>query len=222
MTFAEPTLVDPRLGLPLFGITSAKEAAETPVLTPHMFDKPLPPPPALVAPMITPRASRTPPAKAEADQGPRKRRRPSLSTARRARCLERNRVAASKCREKKKQWVHDLEASKAELERHHASLQREYGDLLDQATRIKTSLMAHAACNDHNIDSWIEAEATRFVERSHPQRNPAQPEAVSAPPTDGHHMQLTSAAVGYDFLLTEDLFPDTPSPLDDKSVTNPT
>ncbi|RDA84383.1 hypothetical protein CP532_2886 [Ophiocordyceps camponoti-leonardi (nom. inval.)] len=219
MTFAEPTLVDPRLGLPLFGITSEKQAMETPVLTPHMFDEPSPPP-ALVAPMITPRASHTPPA--EAEDGPRKRRRPSLSSARRARCLERNRVAASKCREKKKQWVHDLEASKAELERHHASLQREYGDLLDQATRIKTSLMAHAACNDHNIDSWIEAEATRFVERSHPHRNPTQPGSETVPaPTEDQHSQLSSAAIGYDF-LTENLFPDTPSPFDDNSVTDAT
>ncbi|RDA91789.1 hypothetical protein CP533_2823 [Ophiocordyceps camponoti-saundersi (nom. inval.)] len=213
MGYADSTL-DPRLGLPLFGITSEKEAAETAVLTPHMFDEPSPPP-AAFAPITAPITSRTPPA--EAEDGPRKRRRASLSSARRARCLERNRVAASKCREKKKQWVHDLEASKAQLERHHASLQREYGDLLDQATRIKTSLMAHAACNDHNIDSWIEAEATRFIERSHSYRNPAQPEEPLSAPADDHG-QLTSA-VSYDF-LAQSLFPDSPSPIDDNSVTD--
>ncbi|PFH59882.1 hypothetical protein XA68_11740 [Ophiocordyceps unilateralis] len=118
----------------------------------------------------------------------RKRRRTSSTTAkdeaRRARCLERNRVAASKCREKKKQWVHELEASKLELEKHHANLQREYGGLLDESTRIKTSLMAHAACHDHNIDSWIEAEATRFVKRSQPGTT------VSAPPQPGEFAPL--------------------------------
>ncbi|KJZ70243.1 hypothetical protein HIM_10357 [Hirsutella minnesotensis 3608] len=86
--------------------------------------------------------------------------------ARRNRCLERNRIAASKCREKKKAWMHDLEATKTELESQHASLQREFNGLLEEATQIKTSLMAHAGCNDQNIDMWIENEAIRFVRRA--------------------------------------------------------
>lgn len=91
----------------------------------------------------------------------------------RSRGLERNRIAASKCREKKKQWVHELEATKDDLESRHASLQREYKGLLEEATQIKTSLMVHAACNDHNIDTWIESEAARFVRRSSRQHHRA-------------------------------------------------
>ncbi|KJZ69689.1 hypothetical protein HIM_10910 [Hirsutella minnesotensis 3608] len=86
--------------------------------------------------------------------------------ARRNRCQERNRIAASKCREKKRAWMQDLETTKAELESQHASLQREYNGLLEEATQIKTSLMNHAGCNDRNIDLWIETEAVRFVRRA--------------------------------------------------------
>lgn len=90
----------------------------------------------------------------------------SRRDARRSRCLERNRIAASKCREKKKQWVQDLESAKAELEQQHASLQAECAGLLDEATQIKNWLMEHAGCGDANIDAWIGNEAMRFVQRS--------------------------------------------------------
>ncbi|PHH93350.1 hypothetical protein CDD83_5904 [Cordyceps sp. RAO-2017] len=112
--------------------------------------------------------------------------------ARRSRCLERNRIAASKCREKKKAWVHELEASRAELESRHAGLQREYSGLLEEATQIKTSLMAHAACNDPKIDTWIETEATRFVQRSnrlHQQQSQQQLQNA-----DNRHSSIASLA----------------------------
>ncbi|ODA83564.1 hypothetical protein RJ55_02078 [Drechmeria coniospora] len=85
--------------------------------------------------------------------------------ARRHHSLERNRVAASKCREKKKQWVHELESKKAELEALHASLLVECTNLLEESTQIKNLLMDHAACHDPNIDMWLDNEATRFVHR---------------------------------------------------------
>ncbi|UNI19468.1 hypothetical protein JDV02_005650 [Purpureocillium takamizusanense] len=86
--------------------------------------------------------------------------------AKRTHCLERNRIAASKCREKKKQWVHDLEARKSELEAQHAGLHAELASLTDEVTQIKNYLMDHASCGDANIDLWIENEALRFVHRS--------------------------------------------------------
>ena len=80
--------------------------------------------------------------------------------------LERNRVAASKCRQKKKAWVSDLETQKSDLEAMHGNLQREYSSLVDQVTQLKNDLMIHAGCGDRNIDSWIETEAKRFVQRT--------------------------------------------------------
>jgi hypothetical protein len=82
---------------------------------------------------------------------------------RRTNFLERNRVAASKCRQKKKEWVQDLEETKGDLEAQHMRLQREYTSLLSEATEMKNRLMVHAGCNDANIDMWIENQAKKFV-----------------------------------------------------------
>ncbi|KAL7933933.1 hypothetical protein V8C35DRAFT_43434 [Trichoderma chlorosporum] len=83
----------------------------------------------------------------------------------RSKNLERNRIAASKCRQKKKEWVLELEETKSGMELRHNNLRVEYFALLDEVTRIKNQLMAHAACNDPNINFWIEKEALRYVER---------------------------------------------------------
>ncbi|KAL0943753.1 bZIP transcription factor [Colletotrichum truncatum] len=80
--------------------------------------------------------------------------------------LERNRVAASKCRQKKKEWVSDLQETKQGLESQHAQLQMEYNGLVDEVTRMKNELMSHANCNDPNINLWLENEARRFVQSS--------------------------------------------------------
>jgi len=77
--------------------------------------------------------------------------------------LERNRAAASKCRQKKKKWVHELGENKAEMEGKHIELQREHGVLLGEVSMIKNLLMRHAGCKDPNIDHWIGLEAKKFV-----------------------------------------------------------
>jgi len=80
--------------------------------------------------------------------------------------LERNRVAASKCREKKKQFVSELEENKIALERQHAQLQDEYTSLVAEVGTLKHQLMTHAKCNDGNIDKWLANEARKFVQTS--------------------------------------------------------
>ncbi|KAI1375170.1 hypothetical protein F4677DRAFT_142811 [Hypoxylon crocopeplum] len=83
--------------------------------------------------------------------------------SRRDKFLERNRVAATKCRQKKKEWVSDLEETRFGLESQNKDLHMEYSNLRDEITHIKSQLMDHATCNDPNIDKWIENEAKRFV-----------------------------------------------------------
>ncbi|KAI1215093.1 uncharacterized protein F4807DRAFT_405869 [Annulohypoxylon truncatum] len=83
--------------------------------------------------------------------------------AKRNRFLEKNRVAATKCRQKKKEWVSDLEETRFGLESQNNHLQMEYSSLRNEITQIKSQLMEHAGCNDPNIDKWIENEAKRFV-----------------------------------------------------------
>ncbi|KAI0150307.1 hypothetical protein GGR57DRAFT_203294 [Xylariaceae sp. FL1272] len=77
--------------------------------------------------------------------------------------LLRNRVAAMKCRKKRKEWVTDLEDTKLGLESQNSHLHLELDGLMEEASRIRAQLMAHANCNDVNIDKWIENEAKRFV-----------------------------------------------------------
>ncbi|KAI1651657.1 uncharacterized protein F4817DRAFT_311261 [Daldinia loculata] len=86
-----------------------------------------------------------------------------VNTSKRTKFLERNRTAATKCRQKKREWVTDLEETKFDLENQHNHLQREYSDLKNEITQIKSQLMDHSGCNDTNINKWIENEAKRFV-----------------------------------------------------------
>lgn len=104
---------------------------------------------------------------------PRKRRprkpkpRPHLSMeqeeVKRNKFLERNRVAATKCRQKRKEWQSDLEETKFGLESQNSHLQMEYSGLVNEVSQIRAQLMSHANCHDPNIDKWIENEAKRFV-----------------------------------------------------------
>ncbi|KPM40768.1 hypothetical protein AK830_g5776 [Neonectria ditissima] len=80
--------------------------------------------------------------------------------------LQRNRVAASKCRQKKKEWTNQLEATKTGLETRNLMLRMEIDGLTGEVDRMKHQLMDHATCNDSNIDQWMEHEARRVVEKS--------------------------------------------------------
>ncbi|OAA57181.1 activating transcription factor 7a [Cordyceps fumosorosea ARSEF 2679] len=84
---------------------------------------------------------------------------------RRKRNLERNRAAASKCRQRKKQWQDGLERRKMELESRYKSLHSECAELTEEVAQLKNFVMAHAACNDANIDDWIRNEADKYVRR---------------------------------------------------------
>ncbi|KAL2262796.1 hypothetical protein VTK26DRAFT_9435 [Humicola hyalothermophila] len=132
----------------------------------------------------------------EPQEPPRKRRarktKKETSTAeeeqKRNKFLERNRIAASKCREKKKLYVSELEETKISLEAQHTQLQMEYNSLVGEISGLKHSLMAHAKCNDPNIDRWLNNEARKFVETTdeafgQPFNNPfAQPCVVGQTP----------------------------------------
>lgn len=101
---------------------------------------------------------------------------PGEDSVRRNKFLERNRVAASKCRQKKKEWMHSLEDTKIELEKTHNSLHEILNGLLAEISVMKEHLMIHASCGDQNIDRWFSSEARKFVEsktRSEEARRPS-------------------------------------------------
>ena len=84
----------------------------------------------------------------------------------RSKNLEKNRVAASKSRLKKKEYVADLEKTKIGLEQRNANLHLEYNGLFGELISTKNRLMTHASCNDQNIDQWLENEARKFVQNT--------------------------------------------------------
>lgn len=86
-------------------------------------------------------------------------------SARHDRLLARNRVAASKCRQRKKVWTEKLETKKAGLQSEHAQLQSQYVNLLQEASQLKDLLLNHAGCDDPNISSWIGNEAVKYARK---------------------------------------------------------
>jgi hypothetical protein len=88
-----------------------------------------------------------------------------LDNPKRHQALERNRLTASKCRQRKKNLTQALEETKADLEKRRRALQGIYNSLLEEMSKVKNQLMLHSGCRDANIDNWIEREASRFVYR---------------------------------------------------------
>ncbi|KAJ4015352.1 hypothetical protein NW766_005691 [Fusarium irregulare] len=101
-------------------------------------------------------------------------------SAKRNKFLKRNRIAASKCRQKKKEWVSGLEDTRYGLEHENNVLHKQYNGLVDELSTIKNQLMQHASCNDANINQWLDNEARKFVQRIASQ-NQAQVQAQAQP-----------------------------------------
>ncbi|KAI1758560.1 hypothetical protein GGR53DRAFT_524570 [Hypoxylon sp. FL1150] len=120
----------------------------------------------------------------------------NVDATKRDKFLERNRVAATKCRQKKKEWVSDLEETRFGLESQNNRLQMEYSSLRDEITHMKSQLMEHASCSDPNIDKWIENEAKRFVLGTSDRYDQILANMGSAPRMMDRHPSFSSAA-GY-------------------------
>lgn len=105
---------------------------------------------------------------------------------RRARSLERNRVAASKCRKRKKAWTEKLEEKRSDLEAMHGELHSQYLSLLHESCTLKNHLITHAGCRDPNIDAWINNEASKFVRRLSGE-NPQRPRSLQSLPSLGEY-----------------------------------
>lgn len=85
----------------------------------------------------------------------------------RERSLQRNRVAASGFRKRKREWTENLEQKKSGLEAIHSDLQSEHMDLLQESSQLKNLLISHASCQDPNVDGWIRNEASKYVRNLH-------------------------------------------------------
>lgn len=94
-----------------------------------------------------------------------KARRRRSETEKKEQIKQRNRVAASKCRRKKKAKVDELKEMKSNLEARNNELYMEYQRLRQEIAQIKSDLVYHNECNDSNINRWVENEAKGYVEK---------------------------------------------------------
>jgi len=69
--------------------------------------------------------------------------------------LERNRIAASKCRQKKKAWVQDLEKKSNEVSITNRNLKLIVNQLRDQVAVLRSQLLLHKNCGSKVIQQYL-------------------------------------------------------------------
>ncbi|EPX73986.1 transcription factor Atf21 [Schizosaccharomyces octosporus yFS286] len=77
----------------------------------------------------------------------------------RKRFLERNRIAASKCRQKKKLWTQDLENSARIACEQSKALRSLVAQLREEVLCLKNQLLAHQDCGCEGIRQYLSSEA---------------------------------------------------------------
>ncbi|CEL07709.1 hypothetical protein ASPCAL10864 [Aspergillus calidoustus] len=82
-------------------------------------------------------------------------RRRNRDTDKRAKHLERNRVAASKSRRKKKRETNQLQNQFQEVSRRKSRLEIEVKDLNSQLLFLKDQILMHSRCNDEAIHTYL-------------------------------------------------------------------
>ena len=83
--------------------------------------------------------------------------------AQRAKVLERNRIAASKCREKKKTQAAELERTARALKRRQADMQLAAAGLREQVMGLKAELLEHVDCGCARIRDFFDRELDRVT-----------------------------------------------------------
>ena len=91
---------------------------------------------------------------------------------RRSKFLERNRVAASKCRQKKKEWTSNLESRARDLQTENNSLRMCIDSLKEEFFYLKNQITEHKHCECREIQEYLENPAHQFSAQDNlPARN---------------------------------------------------
>lgn len=104
---------------------------------------------------------------------------------RRQRFLERNRAAASRCRQKRKLWVSSLEKKAEELTTQNIQLSNEVTLLRNEVAQLKQLLLAHKDCPVTALQKKTQGYLESPKESSEPTGSPApviQHSSVTASP----------------------------------------
>ena len=81
---------------------------------------------------------------------------------RRSKFLERNRVAASKCRQKKKEWTNNLENRARGLQKENNSLHHIVDSCKEEILFLKGEMLKHSNCNCSEIQDYLQQGAQSY------------------------------------------------------------
>ena len=87
----------------------------------------------------------------------------NLDDAKRSKFLERNRVAASKCRQKKKEWTSNLETRARELQNNKKQLAMMVDSLREEMLSVKGELLKHTGCGCKQIRDYLSQEVNAMT-----------------------------------------------------------
>ena len=82
-------------------------------------------------------------------------------TRNRERFLERNRVAAAKCRQRKKEWTGNLEAKARDLGKQNALLQHIVDTQRGEIMALKGAVLEHAQCGSLDIEKFFRYDSSQ-------------------------------------------------------------
>lgn len=138
----------------------------------------------------------------------------------RSRFLERNRLAASKCRQKKKNWVENLEARARELLAFNKALNLEVASLKHEVLQMKVEIARHRKCDSSEIQKILKQEPESFSEiiqmmEQIGMENGLDSHGPKTSKTDIDSSSRHSREETGESLKNESLSPSLPPPLDD-------
>ncbi|KAI8145293.1 hypothetical protein BJV82DRAFT_536336 [Fennellomyces sp. T-0311] len=81
----------------------------------------------------------------------------------RQKLLERNRLAASKCRQKKKRWVQDLEVKSEQVSARNQELHDLLAQLREESMFLRNQLLAHGDCNCTMVQTYLRRSSARLT-----------------------------------------------------------
>ena len=85
-----------------------------------------------------------------------------IEDVKRSKFLERNRVAASKCRQKKKEWTQNLENKARELQKNNSSLRLMVDSLRQEVIFLKSEMLKHSSCSCEQIQKFLKQGSDGF------------------------------------------------------------
>lgn len=124
----------------------------------------------------------------------------------RSKFLERNRVAASKCRQKKKEWTQNLENRARDLQKNNNSLRMMVDSLRQEILFLKGEMLKHNSCGCEHIQEFVKSGSNNFFDYKDDTIFKREQSPIQSMP--GSRMGSLSAASGHGL---DDFHPDSPA-----------